>query len=50
MANMFPQQPKHSPTATAPGPSLGNSLLNISLNNGGILGNGVLLSAHAGVV
>jgi hypothetical protein len=31
--NMFPWQLKHAPVSIIPGPSLGNSLLNTSLNN-----------------
>jgi hypothetical protein len=34
-------------TPTIPLPSLGNGLLNTSLNNGGILGSGILCSVQA---
>jgi hypothetical protein len=43
----FPRQSKHAPTSAIPGPSLGNSPLNTSLNNGKILGSDVLYSVHA---
>jgi hypothetical protein len=39
--NTFPWQLKHDPASTTPGPSLSNSLLNTSFNNGRILGSGV---------
>lgn len=40
-ARQWPWQPKHTPASTIPGPLLGNRLLNMLLNNGGVLGSGV---------
>jgi hypothetical protein len=40
--NTFPKQPKHALASTMPGPSLGNSPLNMLFTNGAILGSGVL--------
>jgi hypothetical protein len=45
--NMFPWQPKHTPLPTIPGPLLGNSSLNTSLNNGGIHGKIVFFAVHS---
>jgi hypothetical protein len=45
--NTVPRQPKHAPAPTFPGPSLGNSPLNTSRNNGGILGSGVFYAVRA---
>jgi hypothetical protein len=39
--NMFPHQPKDAFALTVLRPSLDNSPLNTSFNNGGILGSGV---------
>jgi hypothetical protein len=46
-ARQWPWQPKHAPTTTLRGPSLGNRLLNMSLKNGGILESGDSCSAYA---
>jgi hypothetical protein len=42
LVNTFPRQPKHAPESIIPGPSLGNSQLNMLLNNEGILGGSVM--------
>jgi hypothetical protein len=44
---MLPWQPKHTPASTISRPSLGNSPLNTSLNNRGILGSGVFYVLYA---
>jgi hypothetical protein len=48
--NTFPQQPKHASASTICGPSLGNSPLNMSLSNRGILGSTVFCAVHAEVM
>lgn len=48
--NTVPWQPKHNPTSTTPGPSLGNSPFNMSLSNTDNLGNDVSYVACAKVI
>jgi hypothetical protein len=44
--NIFPQQPQHAPASTIPGQLLGNSPLNTSVNDRGIIGSSVLCSVR----
>jgi hypothetical protein len=44
--NTFAWQTKQVTTSTIPRPSLGNSLLNMSHSNGGILGSSILCVVH----
>jgi hypothetical protein len=47
--NTFPQHSKCVFSSAVYGPSLGNRLLNMSLNNRGILGSTVFFAVHAKV-
>jgi hypothetical protein len=47
---MFSWQPKHAPASKIPGPSLGNSPLNMSLNNTGILGSNIFYAVHIKII
>jgi hypothetical protein len=46
----FPWQLKHAPVSIRAGPSLGNSLLNMSLNNTVNLGSYVFYVVHASII
>jgi hypothetical protein len=47
LVNTFPQQPEHTPASTTPVPILGNSPINKSLSDEGILGSGVFYAVHS---